>query len=159
MKVSDFKNKIIKKNIKIETVSGKNKIVKIYNYTNDDYNFIKELIESKYKLDNEDEEITFSDDELTCIFGRFTNVKMSVDELNEIMINPNHYFKLIFNEIQIIINCITEKMLSDKLLEISNVRKEILETEYIMESCEFEKHIQSLGKYAELFDGLGDKNG
>lgn len=146
MDIKAFKNK---KNRKVVNGKSGNKNIRIQiiNYTEELYKKWSLIIDELYK--SGDEELQLTDSQIKEMFDDFTNVKFTLDELNDILEDPNHTFNIVFIELQIILNEMIEKYLQQKQLEIATTRKTLEETNFLIESGKLQEVIDNIGKHKE----------
>lgn len=146
MDIKAFKNK---KNRKVVNGKSGNKNIRIQiiNYTEELYKKWSLIIDELYK--SGDEELQLTDSQIKEMFDDFTNVKFTLDELNDILEDPNHTFNVVFIELQIILNEMIEKYLQQKQLEIATTRKTLEETNFLIESGKLQEVIDNIGKHKE----------
>lgn len=144
MDIKAFKNK---KNRKVVNGKSGNKNIRIQiiNYTEELYKKWSIVIDGLYKSGNE--ELQLTDEQIKEMFDDFTNVKFSLDELNDILEDPNHTFSIVFTELQIILNEMIEKYLQQKQLEIATTRKTLEETNFLIESGKLQEVIDNIGRH------------
>lgn len=144
MDIKAFKNK---KNRKVVNGKSGNKNIRIQiiNYTEELYKKWSIVIDGLYK--SGDEELQLTDSQIKEMFDDFTNVKFTLDELNDILEDPNHTFNIVFIELQIILNEMIEKYLQQKQLEIATTRKTLEETNFLIESGKLQEVIDNIGKH------------
>lgn len=144
MDIKAFKNK---KNRKVVNGKSGNKNIRIQiiNYTEELYKKWSLIIDELYK--SGDEELQLTDSQIKEMFDDFTNVKFTLDELNDILEDPNHTFNIVFIELQIILNEMIEKYLQQKQLEIATTRKTLEETNFLIESGKLQEVIDNIGKH------------
>lgn len=149
MDIKAFKNK---NNRKVVTGKSGNKNIRIQiiNYTEELYKKWSIVIDEIYKSGIE--ELQLTDLQIKEMFDDFTNVKFTLDELNDILEDPNHTFNMVFAELQIILNEMIEKYLQQKQLEIATTRKTLEETNFLIESGKLQEVIDNIGKYEK--DGI-----
>lgn len=143
MDIKAFKNK---KNRKVVNGKSGNKNIRIQiiNYTEELYKKWSLIIDELYKSGIE--ELQLTDSQIKEMFDDFTNVKFTLDELNDILEDPNHTFNIVFTELQIILNEMIEKYLQQKQLEIATTRKTLEETNFLIESDKLQEVINNIGK-------------
>ena len=152
MDIKAFKNK---KNRKVVNGKSGNKNIRIQiiNYTEELYKKWSLIIDGLYK--SGDEELQLTDSQIKEMFDDFTNVKFTLDELNDILEDPNHTFNIVFIELQIILNEMIEKYLQQKQLEIATTRKTLEETNFLIESGKLQEVIDNIGKHEKEEDSNG----
>ena len=146
MDIKAFKNK---KNRKVVNGKSGNKNIRIQiiNYTEELYKKWSIIIDELYKSGIE--ELQLTDSQIKEMFDDFTNVKFTLDELNDILEDTNHTFNIVFTELQIILNEMIEKYLQQKQLEIATTRKTLEETNFLIESGKLQEVIDNIGKHKE----------
>lgn len=146
MDIKAFKNK---KNRKVVNGKSGNKNIRIQiiNYTEELYKKWSIIIDELYKSGIE--ELQLTDSQIKEMFDDFTNVKFTLEELNDILEDPNHTFNMVFTELQIILNEMIEKYLQQKQLEIATTRKTLEETNFLIESGKLQEVIDNIGKHKE----------
>lgn len=144
MDIKAFKNKKNRKVINGKS-GNKNIRIQIINYTEELYKKWSLIIDGMYRSGTE--ELQLTDSQIKEMFDDFTNVKFTLDELNDVLEDPNHTFNIVFTELQIILNEMIEKYLQQKQLEIATTRKTLEETNFLMESGKLQEVIDSIGKH------------
>ena len=152
MDIKAFKNK---KNRKVVNGKSGNKNIRIQiiNYTEELYKKWSLIIDGLYKSGIE--ELQLTDSQIKEMFDDFTNVKFTLEELNDILEDPNHTFNMVFTELQIILNEMIDKYLQQKQLEIATTRKTLEETNFLIESGKLQEVIDNIGKHEKEEDSNG----
>lgn len=151
MDIKMFKQQETRRSVKAKS-GNKNINIQIVNYTDDLYEKWKHIISNAYESGGE--EFTLSDEDLNMLFDDFTNINMTVDELNGILENPNHTFKTIFKELQLILNEMIVRFLQDKQFEIVSTRRMVEETNVLIESGKLDDAIKNLSNNSEALESL-----
>lgn len=139
-----------------KTIRGKCKTknisIQILNYTDELYDKWKVVIGNIYSSGNEN--FIMSDKEITDMFEDFTNVSMSIDELNDILENPNHTFSTVFRELQCVMNEMIVRYLQEKQLEMINLKRTLEETNAIILGNELDEIIGRLANSSQKLGGF-----
>lgn len=120
MDKSLFIKKDIRKTIKIKNKKGKFINFKLYNYNEASKKAVFDMYKKKNKQGLDD--FSLSEYELVMVFKLFTHIAMSIDELSEIIENPNFYFEQIFNEIELILSELVVLFIQEKEKEIAKFK-------------------------------------
>lgn len=120
MDKSLFIKKDIRKTIKIKNKKGKFINFKLYNYNEASKKAVFDMYKKKNKQGLDD--FSLSEYELVMVFKLFTHIAMSIDELSEIIENPNFYFEQIFNEIELILSELVVLFIQEKEKEVAKFK-------------------------------------
>lgn len=150
MNIECFKQSETRRTVRCKAKS-KSVSIQILNYTEDLYAKWKPVINEVYMSGSE--EFIMSDNDLTNMFCDFTNLSITIDELNESLENPSHTFATIFKELQCVMNEMIVRYLQEKQIEMCSLKKAIEETSVLISGSELDHAIKRL---TESSTKLGD---
>lgn len=125
----------VRKIIKIPQKGKKRALgFKIYNYNDASKKMIFDMYEKKNKKGEDSFDLT--QDELRFVFNVFTDYLFDIDDLAEIIENPNIYFEEIFHEIKLIMCDLVKLFIQEQKEKLAaiEIEDELLELQQVMTS-------------------------
>ncbi|MGL5328314.1 MAG: hypothetical protein ACRDD7_03525 [Peptostreptococcaceae bacterium] len=118
----------VRKAIKIPQKGKKRALqFKIYNYNDESKKMIFDMYEKKNK--NGEESFDLTQEELRLVFNVFTDYLFDIDDLAEIIENPNIYFEEIFHEINMIMCDLVKLFIQEQKEKVEqlNIENELVD--------------------------------
>lgn len=157
IELNQLKNDIVRCVIPYRDLNGEDKQIEVYNITGDRRKQVVEKMQSV--LDVKEDEIEYAVHEYYAeLISEFTDIKLDITDINEILINPTLEFQILRKELDDMIYEIQYEVVCDQLRMNRSLMLNEMNQQSLKELKVYENFIESSDKMIESFN-KGDKNG